>query len=124
MSTSSAPAAVPPSPAAQRVSTVERQVQQLQQSQATFATNTNRELQEAAVRIRDLEAALRQREEEVKAIFDQAAAQRGAEMAALVADAKAEFDRQRSDMQTIASAVEAEFEKVKAQLEQGSSKDS
>ena len=51
------------------------------------------------------------------------ATQRSAEMAALVADAKAEFDRQRADLQTIATAVEAEFEKVKQQLVQGAGRD-
>ena len=115
----SATAAPPsPTPAAQRVAALERQITNIQSAHATFATSTNRELQQSAVRITGLESALRQREEEIRQIFDQSAAQRGAEMAALVADAKSEFDRQRQDLQTIASAVEAEFEKIKQKLGQ------
>ena len=71
-------------------------------------------------RVTSLESALRQREENIRHIFDTTAAQRSAEMAALVADAKAEFDRQRQDLQTVVAAVEAEFEKVKQKVEQTS----
>ena len=110
MSTSASPAApVSPSPAAQRVAAVERTLAQLQAAQADFATNVNGELQRIGIRMQNFESTLRQREEEIKAALDATAAQRSAELAAVVADATSEFNTQRGNIQAMAAVVEQEF---------------
>ena len=91
-----------PSPAAQRVAAVERTLTQLQTAQAEFATTVNGELQRIGIRMTNLESTVRQREEEIKAALDQTAAQRSAELAAVVADDTSEFNTQRGSIQTMA----------------------
>ena len=113
MSASASPAApASPSPAAQRVAAVERTLVQLQAAQAEFATTVNGELQRFGIRMSNLESTIRQREEQIRAALDQTAAQRSAELAAVVADATSEFNSQRATLQSMASTIEAEFQKV------------
>ena len=52
-------------------------------------------------------------------MVDKLTAQTASELATVVAGAKSEFDNQRAQMQSIATAVEAEFEKVKTQMDGG-----
>ena len=119
MASASSPAApASPSPAAQRVAAVERTLAQLQAAQADFATYVNGELQRIGIRMQNFESTLRQREEEIKAALDSTAAQRSAELAAVVADATSEFNTQRGNIQAMATVVEQEFQKVQQQLEQ------
>ena len=92
---------VPPSPAALRVANLERAVQRQQEAQATFATTTNRELQELRTRSVQLESTLREREDQLRQLLDQAAAQRSSELAQLIAEAKSEFDTQRAALQSV-----------------------
>ena len=87
MSATAAAAPPSPTPAAQRVAAVERTLAQLQGAQASFATTVNEELQKLGIRMVNMESTLRQREEEIKSALDQTAAQRSAELAAVVADA-------------------------------------
>ena len=119
-----AAAAGPTSPtgAQARVLALERQVAQLQQTQASFATRINQELSGNANRIQSLEQTLREREEEFKTLVDKLTAQTASELATVVAGARSEFDTQRPQMQSIATAVGAEFDKVKTQMD-GSGKD-
>ena len=108
MSATAAPAApTSPSPAAQRLAAVERTVAQLQSAQAEFATTVNGELQRFGIRMSNFESTLRQREEQIRAALDQTAAQRSAELAAVVADATSEFNIQRATLQSMASTIEA-----------------
>ena len=110
-----AAAAGPTSPtgAQARVLALERQVAQLPQTQASFATRINQELSGNANRIQLLEQTLREREEEFKTLVDKLTAQTASELATVVAGARSEFDTQRAQMQSIATAVETEFENVK-----------
>ena len=113
MSSSASPAApASPSPAAQRVAAVERTLAQLQAAQADFATNVNGELQRIGIRMQNFESTLRQREEEIKAALDATAAQRSAELAAVVADATSEFNTQRGSIQAMAAVMEQEFQRI------------
>ena len=57
-------------------------------------------------------------------MFAQLSAQRAAEMAALVADARTEFDNQRQQLQSITGAVQVEFTKLQQQIDQGGTKES
>ena len=119
MSATASPAApTSPSPAAQRLAAVERTVAQLQTAQAEFATTVNGDLQRFGIRMSNFETMLRQREEQIRAALDQTAAQRSSELAAVVADATSEFNTQRTTLQSMASAIEAEFQKVRQELEQ------
>ena len=122
MSATAAAAPPSPTPAAQRVAAVERTLAQLQGAQASFATTVNEELQKLGIRMVNMESTLRQREEEIKSALDQTAAQRSAELAAVVADATSEFNNQRGSIQTMAAAVEAEFQRMQQQLEQTASR--
>ena len=65
-----------------------RRVQQLEERFGLFATQINSEIQTITGRVVTLESTLRQREEEIKKAFDTTAAQRAAELAEVVADAK------------------------------------
>ena len=76
-----------------------RRVQQLDERFGQFATQMNLEMQGLTGRIVALEGTLRQREEEIKRAFDVTAAQRAAELAEVVANAKSEFDNQRTNLQ-------------------------
>ena len=119
MSTSASPAVpLSPTPAAQRVAALERTVTQLQNAQAEFATTVNGELQGFGARLGSLESHLRRREEEIKSALDQTAAQRSSELAADVADATAEFNNQRTSLQNVTTAVQAEFQRLQEQVEQ------
>ena len=63
-----------------------------------------------------MESTLRQREEEIKKAFDTTAAQRAAELAEVVANAKTEFDSQRSNLQTMGRIIEDELRQVQQQV--------
>ena len=69
-------------------------------------------------RLGTLESHFRRREEEIRNALDQTAAQRSAELAAVVADATSEFNTQRSNLQTVVPAVETEFQRLQQQVEQ------
>ena len=69
-------------------------------------------------RMSSLESHLRRREEEIRSALDQTAAQRSAELATVVADATSEFNTQRSNLQTVVAAVEAEFQRLQQQVDQ------
>ena len=70
-----------------------------------------------------IETTIRTREQDIKSMFEAMAAQRAAEMAALVADARAEFESQRQQLQTITGAVQVEFSRLQQQIDQGSTRD-
>ena len=63
------------------------------------------------------------REEAIRIAFDTTVAQRAAELAAVVADARSEFDKQRRQLQDISNAVQLEFNKLQQQIEQGNPRD-
>ena len=56
-------------------------------------------------------------------MFEQMSAPRAAEMAALVADARTEFDNQRQQLQSITGAVQVEFTKLQQQIVQGGTRE-
>ena len=85
---------------------LEAQFEAFQRSQGEFASQVNTEQNQIGTRMTTIESTIRDREEAIRAMFDQLAAQRAAEMAALVADANMEFDNQRNQLQTISSAVQ------------------
>ena len=76
----------------------------------------NVEIQGLTGRIVALEGTLRQREEEIKRAFDVTAAQRAAELAEVVANAKSEFDNQRSNLQKMGQLIESELREVQQQV--------
>ena len=108
--TNGAPAA-PLSPASTTSSlfAANRRVQQLDERFGLFATQINAEMQGLTNRIMVLEGTLRQREEEIKQAFDVTAAQRAAELAEVVANAKTEFDNQRTNLQNMGQIIENEL---------------
>ena len=103
---------------------LEAQFEAFQNQQGEFATQVNNEKRQTGSRIAAIEATIRDREEAIRNRFEQMAAQRAAEMAAVVAEAKSELDNQRLQLQTISNAVQVEFTKLQQQIDQtGSSKD-
>ena len=99
------------------VSEVQRTLSRLEGAMGTFTTQVNTEIRELAGRTMNVESTLRQREEDIRNAFEQTAAQRSTELATIVAEAASEFAQQRSALQTRANAAEAEFIKVKEQLD-------
>ena len=102
---------------------LEAQFDAFQRSQREFASQVNAEQNQTHTIITTIESTIRDREEAIRSMFDQMAAQRAAEMAALVADARTEFDNQRQQLQTISSAVQSEFMKLQQQIDQGGQRD-
>ena len=88
---------------------MEDRLQQFQQDQGVYASRINNEMSEMLSRIAAIESTIRDREEAIRNAFDATAAQRASELAAVVSDAKSEFDTQRQQLQTITSAVQVEF---------------
>ena len=82
-----------------------RRVQKLKERFAEFATQTNADGQTLTNRVASLESALRQREEEVKQVLDGRAAQRAAELANVVVEARSEFERQPDQLQVMSQAI-------------------
>ena len=70
-----------------------------------------------------IETIFRDREEAIRAAFDSTAAQRAAELASVVSDARSEFEKQRQLLQEITSAVQVEFHKLQQQVDQGQTKE-
>ena len=112
-----------PQSGAQRVARLEQQLQQMQQDQGTFASQVNQAHAATGVRMATIESTIRDREEAIRIEFDRTAAQRAAQLASVIGDAKAEFDKQRQLLQGITDAVQLEFNKLQQQIEQGGSKD-
>ena len=83
----------------------------------------NNEMTTLASRIGALESTVRQREEAIKSAFDATAAQNATDLAAVVAQAKSEFDAQRVQLQTIAGAVQAEFSKLQQQIDESAARE-
>ena len=98
---------------------LEAQFEVFQNQQGEFATQVNNENRQTGSIIAAIETTIRDREEAIRSMFEQMAAQRAAEMAALVADARAEFDNQRQQLQSITEAVQVEFTKLQQQIDQG-----
>ena len=94
-----------------------------QQHQGSFASRLNTDIAEMVSRIGAIETTIRDREEAIKIAFDVTAAQRASELAAVVAQAKSEFDTQRQQLQTITGAVQTEFTKLQEQIEQGAARE-
>ena len=59
---------------------------------------------------------LAQREEEIKRAFDVTAAQRAAELAEVVANAKTELDTQRTNLQNMSQIIESELRELQQQM--------
>ena len=93
-----------------------RRVQQMEERFGTFATQINTEMQSIISRVGTLESTLRRREEQIQAAFDATAAQRAAELAEVVANAKSEFDNQRSNLQQMGKLIEEELRQVQQQV--------
>ena len=102
---------------------LEAQFEAFQNQQGEFATQVNNDKRQTGTRITAIEATIRDREEAIRNMFDQMAAQRAAEMAALVADARTEFDNQRQQLQSITGAVQVEFTKLQQQIDQGGTRE-
>ena len=107
----------------QRVARLEAQMQQMQQDQGTFASRVNQKQGTDDARMGTIESTIRGSQEAIRIEFDRSAAQRAAQFASLIADATAEFDKQRKQQQDIVDAVQLELNKLQQQIEQGSSKD-
>ena len=91
---------------------MEERLQQMQTYQGIFASQVNAEMTQSKNRMIAIETMIRDREEAIRTAFDTTAAQRAAELAAVVADARSEFDKQRQQLQDITSAVQVEFNKL------------
>ena len=104
--------------AMQRVTRLEAQLQQMQQDQGTFASQVNQTQIANDARMGTIESTIRDREEAIIIEFDRTAAQRAAQLASVIGDAKAEFDKQRQLLQGITDAVQLEFNKLQQQIEQ------
>ena len=102
---------------------LESQFELFQTQQGEFASQINAENRQTSSIIATIETTIRDREEAIRVAFDHTAAQRAAELASVVADARSEFDKQRQLLQDITSAVQLELNKLQQQIEQGSSKD-
>ena len=83
----------PQSGAQARVARLEQQLQQMQQDQGTFASQVNAEQLATNARMATIESTIRDREEAIRVAFDHTAAQRAAELATVVGDARAEFEK-------------------------------
>ena len=94
----------------------------MQTDQGIFATTMNAELQTANGRMMAMETTIRDREEAIRRAFDSTTAMRAAELAKVVADAKSEFDTQRTtqrdSLNGIATAVQAELHSLQQRVEQ------
>ena len=94
----------------------------MQADQGIFATTMNAELQTANGRMMAMESTIRDREEAIRRAFDSTTALRAAELAKVVADAKSEFDTQRTtqrdSLNGIATAVQAELHSLQQRVEQ------
>ena len=100
-----------------RMVKVENALQQMLQDQGVHASQVNS-------RIASIESTIRGSQEAIRVEFDRSAASRAQQIAKVISDAKAEFDNQRQLQQGIVDAVRLELDKLQAQIEQGSSKDS
>ena len=107
----------------ERVTRLENQMQEMQQNQGTFASQTNQARLASDARMGTIEATIRGSQEAIRIEFDRAAAQRAAQFASLIADATAEFNVQRQQQQGIVDAVKLELDKLQQQIEQGGSKE-
>ena len=107
-----------PTSAQQRVTRMEQQLQQMQRDQGTFATQMNNEVSQSKNRMMAIETTIRDREEAIRVAFDSTAAQRAAELASVVSDARSEFEKQRQLLQEITAAVQVEFHKLQQQIDQ------
>ena len=94
-----------------------------QQDQGSFASIINTYIAYMVAIIGAIEATIRYREAAIQTAFDVTAAQRASEFAAVVAQAKSEFDTQRQQLQTITGAVQTEFTKLQEQIEQGAARE-
>ena len=113
----------PQSGAQLRVTRMEQQLQQIQADQGTFATQMNTEMLQSRNRMLAIETTIRDREEAIRTAFDTTAAQRAAELASVVSDARSEFDKQRQLLQDITNAVQVEFHKLQQQVDQSSTRE-
>ena len=111
----------PQSGAQARVLRIEEILQTVQAHQGASASHAYAYQAATNTRIAVVESTIRDREEAIRNTFEQMAAQRAAEMAALVADARTEFDNQRQQLQSISSAFQLEFIKSQQQIDQRSS---
>ena len=91
------PTPLSPTSATSSLFAATRRVQAMEERLATFATQTNGEMQAMSTRIATLEGQLRQREEQIKQVLDFTAAQRAAELAEVVASARSEFENKGSN---------------------------
>ena len=121
-----------------RVQRLDEKLTQFQSDQGTFASIINNDMATLASRIGAIESTIRQREEAIKSAFDATAAQHATDLAAVVAQAKSEFDTQRAKqeafaaeaqverakLESIASAVQAEFSKLQQQIDDSAAKGS
>ena len=106
-----------------RVQRLDEKLTQFQSDQGTFASIINNDMTTLASRIGVIESTIRQREEAIKSAFDATAAQNATDLAAVVAQAKSEFDAQRAQLQTIAGAVQAEFSKLQQQIDESATRE-
>ena len=90
----------------QRVTRLEAQLQQMQQDQGTFASQVNQTQGLNDARLGTIESTIRGSQEAIRVEFDRTAAQRAAEFASVIGDAKAEFEKQRQLLQGITDAVQ------------------
>ena len=94
----------------------------MQTDQGIFATAMNAELSVANGRMVAMETTIRDREEAIRRAFDSTTALRAQELAKVVADAKAEFDTQRTtqrdSLNGIATAVQAELHSLQQRVDQ------
>ena len=67
---------------------LEAQFEAFQNQQGTFATQVNNDSRQIGTRIASIETTIRDREEAIRSMFDQMAAQKAAEMASLVQDVR------------------------------------
>ena len=102
---------------------LETQFEQFQTQQGNFATLVNDESARTGFRMTAIETTIRTREQDIKKMVEAMAAQKAAEMAALVADVRAEFESQRQQLQTITGAVQVEFSRLQQQIDQGGTRD-
>ena len=73
----------------ERVTRLENQMQEMQQNQGTFASQTNQARLASDARMGTIESTIRGSQEAIRIEFDRAAAQRATQFASLIADATA-----------------------------------
>ena len=105
-----------------RVQRMEDKFNQFQQDQGIFASSMNTDIRSIGERIGLIESTIRDREAAIQTAFDVTTAQRAAEFAAVVAQAKSEFDTQRQQLQTIAGTVQTDPTKLQEQVEQSAAR--